>query len=85
MNMQMPKVREYLNKENVEWRDESDEFTERTKFLYKGHTVSVVCGELTYGGRIGLLEMMIDRDSYSVRGFLNAENVIEKLNTLKEK
>ena len=86
---EMQKLRDWLNSENIEWYDNSDDLTlfwmVRTKFVVNGSTFSVINGVGSYGGCIsydshnnGLLECMIDgNEPY---GYLNADEVVAYIN-----
>ena len=89
---EMNKLRDALNNAGIDWYDDS--LTSpfgfanivRTKFTNnKGVKVSVICGDGTYGGEIGLLETMPPVHSYDeddpfaddVEGYLTAQDIID--------
>ena len=85
MPEEMTKLRELLDQQDIEWRDDSfdrkggfpflDLSIYRTKFRYNGCAYSVICGYGTYGGEVGLLELRIgDCDPV---GNMTAEEVME--------
>ena len=71
MCKEMVKLREWLDENDIKWRDDSwihkDFYIHRTKFEVNGHDFSVINGLGTYGGMVsigcvnnGLLELMLD-------------------------
>ena len=84
----MEKLREYLDFEKIEWRDDSDLISMwymcRTKFEVNGNEFSVINGVGSYGGAMiggtnqGLLEMWINQKGEPI-GYLNADDVIEAI------
>ena len=87
---EMTKLREYLDTNDIEWRDDSDEMSDwyfmcRTKFDIKGNDFSVINGVGSYGGvnagckyNQGLLELWINQKGEPT-GYLTAEDVIKEI------
>lgn len=80
MPEEMIKLREMLTAMGIKWHDKSDigSFTiYRTHFKYKGVFHSVICGLGSFGGRVGLLEIMVG--SHEPTGYHTAEDIIKIL------
>ena len=92
MTNEMTKLRQALDKAEIEWYDDSYATPfgwvgiVRTKFYNKdGVKCFVICGESTYGGQAGLLETMPPVHPYAeddpfkddVEGWLTADEIIE--------
>lgn len=86
---EMQKLRAYLDAHGIEWRDNSDAFSEwwmcRTQFEIKGNSFSVINGFGSYGGAVigrsrnqGLLECWINEKGEPI-GYLTAEDVIKEI------
>lgn len=80
---EMVKLRGYLDANGIEWVDKSDCYClmiYRTHFSYKNHKISVIYGFDTYGGKCGLLEMMVDEEEPI--GYLKCNDVVEIIKTM---
>ena len=92
MPEEMIKLREMLTEMGIKWHDKSSVYEPyeivdhkillnlciyRTHFNYKGKFHSVICGIGTYGGELGLLEIMIETDDPT--GYHTAEDIIKIL------
>lgn len=93
---EMQKLRDYLDSNNIEWKDKSDDWEMswicRTHFYYKNNQWSVINGSGTYGGyfineelNYGALELMVSciNDGEPV-GYLKAEDVIKYMEGVEE-
>lgn len=90
---EMQKLREYLDAHGIEWRDNSDAFSEwwmcRTKFEINGSSFSVINGVGSYGGvnagckhNQGLLELWINEKGEPT-GYLKVEDVIKEIENVQ--
>jgi hypothetical protein len=91
----MQKLRDYLDSNNIEWKDKSDDWSAgwicRTHFYYKNNQWSVINGSATYGGfyldekqNPGQLELMVDCvNGGEPVGYLKAEDVIKYIEDMK--
>lgn len=87
MPEEMDLLRDALYIEGIEWEDDTYDKSDgfpfldlsiyRTKFVYNGHSCSVISGYGTYGGEHGLLELMID--SNDPIGSLTHEGVLHEI------
>jgi hypothetical protein len=80
---EMIKLRRELDKLGIEWRDASDDNISRTHFDLNNNSYSVICGRGTYGHEVGALELMTSAiNGGEPVGWLSAENIIEKINSI---
>ena len=84
MPEEMKKLRQMLDKDGIRWVDGSITSSAypqfdiyRTQFFYGKLIMSVISGKGTYGGNLGLLELVIGLDDPI--GSLTAKDVMEKV------
>lgn len=84
---EMKKLRNYLDRNEISWTDNSDTELCRTRFEIGKVNISVIHGRSTYGGIDGLLELaMWDEKGGSIdpTGWLSAKDVICVIKELGE-
>ena len=83
---EMQKLRKWLDEQNIEWKDDSDQtehyYMARTKFLVGTRFFSVINGDGSYGGKLthdsknfGLLECSMT--GKGIVGDLTCEDVVK--------